>query len=315
VSVPAIRLGTRGSRLALVQAEWVKARLSELYPTQPVEIRTYSTHGDRVLDAPLAQIGGKGVFTREIDEALLRGEVDLAVHSLKDLPTLLPAGIALAAVPEREDPRDVAVIRGAASLEALPVGARVATSSLRRRAQLLSRFGGRLSVVEVRGNVDTRLRFLDDGRFDAVVLARAGLRRLGLEARATQVLPPEVMLPAPGQGALGITARNGEVGRVWGLTHLPSYRAALAERAVLRSLGANCQVPLGAYAEDLGGSVRLRAVVCGVEGSPRIEAEATATPEEAGATVSKALFAQGAAALLRAASLLEAAGETPDVHA
>ncbi len=292
-----------------MQAEWVRARLQESFPTQPVEIRTISTQGDRDRVSSLARIGGKGVFTREIDEALLRGEVALAVHSLKDLPTLLPDGIALAAVPEREDPRDVAVVRGAASLAALPAGARVATASLRRRAQLLARFAGRLRVEEVRGNVETRLRFLDEGRFDAVVLARAGLRRLGFDARATEVLEPDVMLPAPGQGALGITARSGEVGRVWCLTHLPSYRAAIAERTVLRALGANCQVPLGAYAEDLGGDVRLRAVVCGVEGSPRLDAEATGSPEAAGARVADDLIARGAK------DLLGPAGSVPDVHA
>lgn len=287
----------------------MRARLIEMFPSQPVEVRAISTQGDRDRLSPLARIGGKGVFTREIDEALLRGEVDLAVHSLKDLPTRLPDGIALAAVPEREDPRDVAVIRGAFSLAALPAGARVATASLRRRAQLLARFARRIVVEEVRGNVDTRLRFLDEGRYDAVVLARAALRRLGLEARETEVLEPEIMLPAPGQGALAITTRSGEVGRVWRLTHGPSYRAAIAERAVLRALGANCRIPLGALAVDQGDKVWLRAVVCGLDGTPRIDAEATAAPEEAGARVAAELIAKGAK------EVLGAGVEAPDVHA
>src|SRR5580693_10271718 len=225
-----IVIGSRGSQLALWQARHVAARLAELGAETRIEI--IKTTGDKITDVPLAQVGGKGLFTKEIEEALLDGSADLAVHSLKDLPTELPAGLVLAAIPEREDPHDAMV---GCSLADLRAGATVGTSSLRRAAQL-RRLRPDLKVESVRGNVDTRLRKLDEGQYDAIVLAAAGLTRLGWSGRIAEFLEPEVMCPAVGQGALAVETRVGE-NACQALDHAPTRAAVTAERAVLSSLG------------------------------------------------------------------------------
>src|ERR1035441_7613281 len=234
-------IASRGSQLALWQARWVAAQLSAA--GHHCRIETFKTTGDKITDVPLAKVGTKGLFTKEIEEALLDGRADLAVHSLKDLPTELPEGLVLAAVPEREDPRDAVVGK---TLAELPLGARVGTSSLRRAAQL-RQLRPDLQVESVRGNLDTRLRKLDEGQYDAILLAAAGLKRLGWGDRIAEILPPEQMCPAVGQGALAIETRAGFDG-VALLDHADTHTAVMAERAVLGALGGGCQVPIGAYA-------------------------------------------------------------------
>src|ERR1700677_1038862 len=240
-----LTIGSRGSQLALWQAHWIQARLQELGQESRIEI--IKTTGDKITDVALSQVGSKGLFTKEIEEALLAGAIDVAVHSLKDMPTDLPAGLTLAAIPEREDPRDALIGR---AVEDLPQGARVGTGSLRRSAQLRARRPD-LQIEDIRGNVDTRLRKLDEGRYDAIVLASAGLRRLGLEHRITEVFNPSVMCPAVGQGALAVETRDdgGEAFRIAKrLEHAASRIAVTAERAVLGALGGGCQAPVGSYA-------------------------------------------------------------------
>jgi hydroxymethylbilane synthase len=250
-SAPArLVIATRESRLALWQAHHVRDRLRELYPACSVELLGMTTVGDQVLDRSLNEIGGKGLFTKELEVALADGRADLAVHSLKDVPMELPEGFELAAVMRREDPRDAFVSPRHAGLDALPVGARVGTSSLRRAAQLAERRPD-LQVLPLRGNLDTRLRKLDAGEYDAIVLAAAGLKRLGLADRIREVLPPTASLPAPGQGALGIEVlSNRPELRAW-LAPLADRRTWLevaAERSVSRALGGSCRIPLAAYA-------------------------------------------------------------------
>lgn len=294
-----LRIGSRGSKLALWQAEWVAARLDQLGARCQIEI--IRTTGDRITDAALAKIGGKGLFTREIEEALLEGRVDVAVHSMKDLPTAMPEGLLVAAVPPREDPRDAVVGR---RLEELPPGARVGTSSLRRAAQL-RRLRPDLVVEPVRGNVDTRLRKLDEGRYEAIVLAAAGLRRLGWEARIAEILPVEVMLPAVGQGALAIETRaEGEACELCRRLDDPaSHAAVMAERAVLTALGGGCQVPIAAHALVTGGGVRLRALVVSPDGALAVREEIDGPAVEAvrlGEELGRRLLAAGAEAILEA---------------
>src|SRR5450755_1221269 len=234
-------IASRGSQLALWQARWVAAQLSAA--GHPCRIEIVKTTGDKITDVPLAKVGTKGLFTKEIEEALLDGRADLAVHSLKDLPTELPAGLVLAAVPPREDPRDAVVGK---KLADLPLGAKVGTSSLRRAAQL-RQLRPDLQVESVRGNLDTRLRKLDEGQYDAILLAAAGLKRLGWGDRIAEILAPEKMCPAVGQGALAIETRAGSTA-VAALDHADTHIAVMAERAVLAALGGGCQVPIGAYA-------------------------------------------------------------------
>ena len=234
-------IASRGSQLALWQARWVAAQLSAA--GQECRIEIIKTTGDKITDVPLAKVGTKGLFTKEIEEALLDGRAHLAVHSLKDLPTELPEGLVLAAIPEREDPRDAMVGR---TLANLPMGAKVGTSSLRRAAQL-RQLRPDLQVESIRGNLDTRLRKLDEGQYDAILLAAAGLKRLGWGDRIAEILSPEQMCPAVGQGALAIEARTGFDGAKM-LDHADTRTAVFAERAVLGALGGGCQVPIGAYA-------------------------------------------------------------------
>lgn len=262
-------IGSRGSQLALWQARWVKSRLEGLGVEAEIEI--IRTTGDKITDVPLAKVGSKGLFTKEIEDALLAGRVDLAVHSLKDLPTVLPAGLVLAAVPEREDPRDALVGKRLADL---PQGARVGTSSLRRGAQL-KRLRPDVSIESVRGNLDTRLRKLDEGQYEAILLAAAGLRRLGWVERIAECLDPDVMCPAVGQGALAIETRaEGEAREICArLDHEPTRRAVLEERAMLARLGGGCQVPIGAHAVVDGEKVRVRGVVASPDGTRVVSAE------------------------------------------
>ena len=270
-------IATRESRLALWQAHHVRDRLRELYPSCSVELLGMTTTGDRILDRQLSEIGGKGLFTKELEVALAEGRADLAVHSLKDVPMSLPEGFELAAVMRREDPRDAFVSPVHASLDALPQGARVGTSSLRRAAQL-SELRPDLRILPLRGNLDTRLGKLDRGEYDAIVLAAAGLKRLGLADRIRQVLPPTTSLPAPGQGALGIEILAGRPElRRW-LAPLVDRRTWLevaAERSVSRALGGSCRIPLAAYAlVQPDGRLRLEALLA-TDGVVRRTAVAT----------------------------------------
>lgn len=306
------RIGSRGSKLALWQAEWVRGRLEAASPGTAVRVEVIKTEGDARRDVPLSAIGGRGVFTKEIEQALLEGRVDIAVHSLKDLPTTTPEGLLLAATPEREDARDALVLRtgftpevagAGGALALLPRGARVGTSSPRRLAQLKIRRPD-LEVLDLRGNVDTRLRKLDAGWYEAVVLASAGLRRLGLEARISAHLTAEEMLPAVGQGALGVETRSDDAetrALVSVLDHAPTRAACTAERALLRALGGGCQLPIAAHAVARGGRLKLAALVAEPSGrgfvSDSVEGE-TSEAEQLGARLSEILIAGGAMSLL-----------------
>ncbi len=293
-----LRIGSRGSQLALWQARRVAELLAGLGVETEIEI--IRTTGDRITDVPLARAGSKGLFTKEIEEALLEGRIDLAVHSLKDLPTELPAGLVLAAVPERESPFDAMVGR---RLDELAAGARVGTSSLRRAAQL-RRLRPDLQIEDIRGNLDTRLRKLDEGQYDAIVLASAGLKRLGWGGRIAELLEPGRMCPAVGQGALGIETRAAPdpAFEICARLDKPTVRAAVeAERALLAALGGGCQVPLGAYAELEGERLRLRAVVADPEGGAVFECVETGSaeqPAELGRRAAEALLAAGARELV-----------------
>jgi len=330
-----LTIGTRGSALAVWQAEHVAALLCRLRPDGEVELERIKTTGDRIQDVPLAQVGGKALFVKEIEEALLAGRLDLAVHSMKDVPAEIPARLRLAAILEREDPRDVLISRSGQGLKDLPSGARLGTSSLRRRSQLLQRRPD-LRVMPLRGNLDTRIRKLSSEGLDAIVVARAGVRRLGLEDRVTEILPPEVMLPAAGQGALGIEIRDAGVGGSGGgerparrgpgaaapshepsamsrdrevaalvqrLDHEATHRAVRAERAVLRRLSGSCQVPIAALATVEGDELHLRGLVAGLDGERVLRAEARGPardPDALGTRVAEELLAAGAADILRA---------------
>lgn len=283
-----LRIGSRGSKLAVWQAEWVKARLEERGEVCRIEI--IKTTGDKILDVPLAKIGGKGLFTKEIEEALLDQRIDLAVHSLKDLPTELPEGLAVASIPQREDPRDALV---GATLETLPQGARVGTSSLRRAAQLRA-LRPDLEILDVRGNVDTRLRKQQEGQYDALVMAAAGLARLGLAEHIAAYLDPVAFLPAVAQGALAIETRD-DGGAAWkaclALSDARATAEITAERALLAMLGGGCQVPLGAHATAHGNRLELRAVVVSPDGR-RIVRKETAGPIEDAARLGEELATQ-----------------------
>src|SRR2546425_2022715 len=247
--MPNLKLGTRGSALALWQANWTKGELEKRWPNLVIELVPIKTTGDKILDVPLAKIGGKGLFTKEIDEALLDTRIDLAVHSLKDVPFQLPDGIDFAAVPEREDPRDAFISNGP-QLEELDKGATIGTSSLRRQVQLRHGFP-LLNLATLRGNVDTRLRKLAAGEFDGIILASAGLKRLGFENRITQILDEDIMLSAVGQGALGIVCRtidDATRNLLQVLDHSPTRIPVTAERGLLRALGGSCQVPIAGRA-------------------------------------------------------------------
>lgn len=298
-----VRLGARGSALSLAQAGLVAKSLA---PWGEIEIVTVTTTGDR-LSAEGAAISWKGDFTKELDEALLERRVDFAVHSLKDVPSALPEGLALAAVPAREDPSDALVAHPPRPFSELPPGARIGTSSPRRKAQLLAARRD-LQVLEARGNVDTRIRRLREGRFDAIVLARAGLARLGLLSEMTELFPPEVLLPAVGQGALGLVSRSGD-GEVRALLarvdDAPSHAEVLAERSLLTALEAGCRAPVAGRARAEGETLVLTAGVFAADGSRVLREEAAGRPTEAialGRAVAQKLLARGAAELIGEAS-------------
>ncbi|HEY0082385.1 MAG TPA: hydroxymethylbilane synthase [Pyrinomonadaceae bacterium] len=301
-------IGSRGSKLALWQSEWVKSRLAELRPEVEIRIEVIKTSGDVMLDVPLAVIGGKGVFTKELEEALLAEEIDLAVHSLKDLPTTLPDNLAISAITEREDARDALILReGVAaannSLRDLPHGAVVGTSSLRRQAQL-KHLRTDVSIKDLRGNVDTRLRKLDEGGYDAIILASAGLRRLGFERRINASITHAEMLPAVGQGALGIETRADDkrtAALVSLLEHAPTRAACTAERALLFALGGGCQVPIAAHAVVSGDTLQLDALVAALDGGRVIREsleDETGHAARAGEALAARLRTRGADELL-----------------
>lgn len=293
-----LRIGSRGSQLALWQARWIQRRLEEFGEAAAIQI--IKTTGDKITDVPLAKVGSKGLFTKEIEEALLDGRVDLAVHSLKDLPTELPPGLTIAAVPEREDPRDALL---GARLKDLPPGARIGTSSLRRSAQLRA-LRPDLEIEPLRGNLDTRLRKLDEGRYDAIVAACAGLKRLGWENRIAEVLEPSVMCPAVGQGALAVETRRdgGRAHEICRRLDDPDSRAAVtAERALLRALGGGCQVPVGACGRVSDGVLHLQAVVVAPDGSSLIRLDDSGPAGEAegvGSRLGRRLLDAGARRIL-----------------
>lgn len=299
------RLASRGSALALWQARHVQALLREVQPDLRIEIDVVTTTGDRITDVPLAHIGGTGLFTKEVDRAVLDGRADFAVHSLKDVPTQPPEGLLLAAVPAREDPRDALVVAPGRprTLEALPAGACIGTSSLRRRALLLDRRPD-LDVDDLRGNLDSRLARVREGRYDAIVLALAGLRRLGWEEEVAEVLEPPGWLPAPGQGALGIVCRADDAGMIEVLRALddPAARAATtAERTLLRTLEGGCQIPIGALATVERDELQLRAFVSALTGSTAVRGEMNGPVERAaelGEALAEEMIERGASRIL-----------------
>lgn len=298
-----LRIGTRGSPLALWQAHHVAGLLRPLTAPRAVELLEIETSGDRIRDAALTQMGGDGVFTKEIQRALLAGAVDVAVHSLKDLPTTFIAGLTLAAVPERGPSGDAFVSHKHRHFDELPPGAVVGTSSLRRRSQALHRRPD-LNLVNLRGNIETRLRKIEEQNLDAIILAEAGLRRLGLASAITELLDPQWMLPAVGQGALGLECRAEDtvtLGLLERLNHGPTRQAVLAERALLRGLGGGCLVPLGASPRVEGSELLLRGAVLSPDGRQRIAAEyrgAAAEAEVVGQQLAEILLARGARDLI-----------------
>lgn len=296
-------IATRVSRLALWQAYHVRDLLQSQYPACRIELLEMTTQGDRILDRSLSKIGGKGLFVKELENALLDGRADLAVHSLKDVPVLMPAEFSLTAILPRAAAQDALVSSRYGSLAEMPAGAVVGTSSLRRAAQLLAAYPS-LDVRPLRGNLDTRLAKLDRGEYDAIILAAVGLRRLGLADRIRDVLSPDVSLPAVGQGALGIEILAGRTelaAQLAPLNCLESWRLAQAERTVSAVLGGSCQVPLGAYAEQHGGQIRLRALVASIDGKRLCRTDVSGPQEDPvllGQRAAQALIADGARELL-----------------
>jgi len=298
-----MRIATRESALALWQAEHIRARLIGQYPGMTIDLLGLTTQGDRILDQPLSSIGGKGLFIKELEVAMDEGRADLAVHSLKDVPMEMPHGFALASITAREDPRDAFISNHYAALAELPPGAVVGTSSLRREAQLRERHP-HLQIEPLRGNVNTRLRKLDEGQYAAIILAAAGLKRLGFGARIAALLEPEESLPAPGQGALALECRSDRANILAALAPLADIGTTLAttaERAFSRALGGSCHTPLAAYAEWEGGTLWLRGLLAGRDGRDilRGEAEADVADSEAAAILGQELaddfLARGAA--------------------
>ena len=295
-------LGTRGSVLALWQASLVAENIRKVFGIE-VEIRKIKTTGDKILDSPLAKIGGKGLFVKEIERALEREEIDLAVHSMKDVPTELPPGLVIGAVLEREDPRDVLISREGLDLRELPSGSKVGTSSLRRRAQILSKRPD-LNLVDLRGNLDTRLRKLDEGQFEAMIAACAGVKRLGRAGRITRFFEPEEILPAVGQGAIAVEVREDDervreiVSR---LNHEPTQKSVFAERALMRTLEGGCQVPIGALATLENGELTLRAMIAALDGKRLIKGVESGKPEDfegIGSRLARRLLAAGGEEIL-----------------
>ena len=298
-------IASRESALALWQARHIQSRLQALYPHMTIDILGMTTTGDQILDTPLARIGGKGLFVKELEQALGDGRADLAVHSMKDVPMHLPEGFALAAIGEREDPRDAFVSNDFARLEDLPAGSIVGTSSLRRQSQLQARLP-HLKIASLRGNLQTRLRKLDEGQYAAIILAAAGLKRLGLEARIRQLIAPELSIPAVGLGALGIeinAQRQDLLPLLAPLNHEATASCVEAERAMSRALAGSCQVPLGAFAERSGDTLVMRGFVASIDGREMLRAEVSgdaADAETLGRLLADRLIAQGADRILAA---------------
>jgi hydroxymethylbilane synthase len=298
-------IASRESALAMWQARHIQARLQALYPHTQVEILGMTTTGDQILDSPLARIGGKGLFVKELEQALADGRADLAVHSMKDVPMHLPDGFAMAAIGEREDPRDAFVSNDYPSLEALPAGSVVGISSLRRQSQLQARFP-HLVIESLRGNLQTRLRKLDEGQYAAIILAAAGLIRLGLGDRIAQTIAPADSIPAVGQGALGIeinATRTDLLSVLAPLNHADTAACVEAERGMSRALAGSCTVPLGAYATKQGDNITIHGFVASVDGKQMLRAEAhgnAAQPELLGQQLAQSLIAQGADKILQA---------------
>ena len=298
-----LRIGTRGSQLALWQARWVQSALTAMEPGLTVELVIIKTKGDKILDVPLAKVGGKGLFVKEIEEALLDNRIDLAVHSMKDMPADIPAGLTIGAVPQRADARDAFVSLAYAGIDALPQGARVGTSSLRRAAQL-SHLRPDLHIQALRGNLDTRLKKLESTDLDAVILAAAGLHRLGLADRITAELSPEVMLPAVGQGALCIESRRQDdlvAGRLAALDDAETRTSITAERAFLHRLEGGCQVPIAAHALCTAHEVKMTGLVAELDGSRIIRSSVGGSPQQAqslGLQLAETLLSQGAGDIL-----------------
>jgi hydroxymethylbilane synthase len=299
-----LRIGTRASRLAMWQAEHVTCLIGELPGAPAVQLTTITTEGDRILDTPLSKVEGKGFFTKEIEKALLDGTVDLAVHSLKDLETRIPPGLKLAAILEREDPRDVLIGPEGFAVDAMRAGATVGTSSLRRRA-LLARWRSDLRIRDLRGNVPTRIQKYLDGEYDALVLAAAGVKRLGLEEHIAEYLPPDRMYPAVSQGAVAVEIRDGDEATLqWlaPLDHGETRFATSAERALLRRLEGGCQVPVGGLATITASQLTLSATICSLDGSTSVEGSESGEVEfceEIGKSLAETLLARGGAGILQ----------------
>ena len=308
-----IRIGTRGSALALWQAEWVKSELEKKYPGLAVTLTKIKTTGDKILDVPLAKVGGKGLFVKEIEEAMLANEIDIAVHSMKDVPTFFPDGLHLSCITKREDPRDALLSRNRVAFKDLPKGANVGTSSLRRQAQLMH-VRPDFVIHQLRGNVDTRLRKLKEGQYDAIILAAAGVKRLGLAENVTEYIDPVVSLPAIGQGALGIECRvdDRELNDMIAFfNHADTRVCVTGERALLRRLEGGCQVPIACYGEMKDGSLHLAGLVASVDGKRIIKESITGAPgqaEKLGVTLAETLLSRGADVILR-----EVYGHTNDI--
>ncbi len=301
-----IRIGSRKSQLALVQTRWVQKQLATAFPAMNFEVQTMSTQGDKILDVALAKIGDKGLFTKELEVGMLNREIDFAVHSLKDLPTTLPDGLALAAVTERENPADALVVHSKykdKQIDTLPEGAVIGTSSLRRLAQLRHHFP-HLTFKDVRGNLNTRLAKLDAGEYDALILAAAGLQRLEMGDRIHQILPKEISLHAVGQGALGIECRAGDeeiISLLKAIEHNSTRDRCLAERAFLRDLEGGCQVPIGVNSELDGEHLTLTGIVASVDGQKIVKDTVTGSikdPENIGTQLAEKLREQGAQEIL-----------------
>jgi len=298
-----LRIGTRGSQLALWQANHVKASITRLFPGTAVELTIIKTTGDKIQDVPLAKVGGKGLFVKEIEDALIAGHIDLAVHSMKDMPAALPDGLVIGAVPEREDPRDALITRIAATFRDLPEAARIGTSSLRRGAQLRA-VRPDVVIVPLRGNLDTRLRKLETENLDAVILAVAGMKRMGFASRITESLSPDLMLPAVGQGALCIETRADDPRMapvIAELDHPVTRTAVTAERALLARLEGGCQVPIAGHATLDGSRLILKGRVASLDGATLIAAEIAGPGSDAarlGLALAGQLLSQGASAIL-----------------
>lgn len=299
-----IRIGTRASALALWQAEWVKSELEKKYPGTSVTLTKIKTTGDKILDVPLAKVGGKGLFVKEIEEAMLENEIDIAVHSMKDVPTFFPDGLHLSCITKREDPRDALLTRNKVKFKDLPKGANVGTSSLRRQAQLMN-VRPDFVIHQLRGNVDTRLRKLKEGQYDAIILAAAGVKRLGLAENVSEYIDPEISLPAIGQGALGIECRvdDRELNDMIAFfNHADTRTCVTGERALLRRLEGGCQVPIACYGEMKEGKLHLTGLVGSVDGKRIIKDAVDGAPEKAeklGVTLAEKLLSRGADVILR----------------